>query len=83
MEGLGFDVVYCSVLERAIKTGMNILEGLDQMHVPMLKHWRLNERHYGSLQVPCLGLKQSSTMPSPLSTPRSCLARRGMGCGGV
>ena len=50
-EGFEFDVVYTSVLKRAIKTGMNVLEGLDQMHVPMKKDWRLNERHYGMLQV--------------------------------
>lgn len=52
-----FDVAYTSVLKRAIKTWNNIAEVTDQHHVPISKHWRLNERHYGALQ----GLNKSET----------------------
>ena len=44
-----FDKVYTSVLKRAIKTTNIVLEELDQMYIPVIKHWRLNERHYGGL----------------------------------
>ncbi|MSQ24403.1 MAG: 2,3-diphosphoglycerate-dependent phosphoglycerate mutase [Chloroflexi bacterium] len=45
-----FDVAYTSVLSRAIKTLWIILEAMDLMWIPVHKHWRLNERHYGALQ---------------------------------
>lgn len=45
-----FDVIFTSVLKRAIRTAWIILERLDQMWLPIEKHWRLNERHYGALQ---------------------------------
>lgn len=45
-----FDIAYTSVLKRAIKTCQYILEESDQLWVPIEKHWRLNERHYGALQ---------------------------------
>lgn len=37
-------------LKRKIKTCQYILEESNQLWVPMEKHWRLNERHYGALQ---------------------------------
>ena len=49
--GYTFDVVYTSMLERATKTSDLILEEMglsDQVEVN--KHWKINERHYGSLQ---------------------------------
>src|SRR5436190_498942 len=49
-EGLRFDLAFTSVLKRAIRTLWITLEGLDQMWLPVEKHWRLNERHYGDLQ---------------------------------
>lgn len=49
-ENLEFDVVYTSVLKRAIKTAWNILEDNDAMHTPVIQDWRLNERMYGELQ---------------------------------
>jgi 2,3-bisphosphoglycerate-dependent phosphoglycerate mutase len=52
-----FDVCYTSVLKRAIKTWNNIAEVIDHHHIPVNKHWRLNERHYGALQ----GLDKSET----------------------
>jgi 2,3-bisphosphoglycerate-dependent phosphoglycerate mutase len=56
-EGYGFDVMYTSVLKRAIRTGYIALEMLDQMWIPVVKDWRLNERHYGALA----GLNKAET----------------------
>lgn len=47
--GYTFDICYTSVLKRAIKTNDIILNELDLMYIPVIKHWRLNERHYGGL----------------------------------
>lgn len=47
---LQFDIVYTSVLKRAIKTMNLVLDQLDQHWLPVIKSWRLNERHYGELQ---------------------------------
>ena len=56
-KGYGFDIAYTSLLKRAIKTLNGTLEELDQLWLPVEKHWRLNERHYGALQ----GLNKSET----------------------
>ena len=48
--GLDFDIAYTSLLGRAIKTLWLALEEMDRMWLPVIKHWRLNERHYGQLQ---------------------------------
>lgn len=48
--GLSFDVVYTSVLKRAIRTAWIMMDDLDRMFVPVIRSWRLNERHYGALQ---------------------------------
>jgi len=48
-EGLQFDVCFTSFLKRAIKTCSFALEHSDQLHVPVVKSWRLNERMYGGL----------------------------------
>lgn len=45
-----FDVVFTSVLKRANHTMNIILEEIDQMWLPIVKAWQLNERHYGALQ---------------------------------
>lgn len=55
--GLEFDKAYTSVLKRAIKTLNIILEESDQLWLPTVKSWRLNERHYGALQ----GLNKAET----------------------
>ncbi|MGV7648682.1 2,3-bisphosphoglycerate-dependent phosphoglycerate mutase, partial [Mycobacterium kansasii] len=47
--GIEFDIAYTSVLKRAIKTTNLALEYSDQLWVPVVKSWRLNERHYGGL----------------------------------
>lgn len=56
-EGFEFDVVYTSVLKRAIRTMWLALDELDQMWLPVVRDWRLNERHYGALQ----GLNKAET----------------------
>merc|ERR1711920_755203 len=48
-DGLVFDVCYTSVLKRAIKTCLLALESAEQLHLPVHKTWRLNERMYGGL----------------------------------
>eukprot|EP00980_Cylindrotheca_fusiformis_P031553 scaffold26550_cov122-Cylindrotheca_fusiformis.AAC.6 len=47
--GFEFDVVYTSWLTRAIQTAYYTLEELDQVWLPIVKSWRLNERMYGDL----------------------------------
>jgi 2,3-bisphosphoglycerate-dependent phosphoglycerate mutase len=49
-EGFEFDVAFTSLQSRAIKTLWLVLEEMDLMWLPVAKHWRLNERHYGALQ---------------------------------
>ena len=49
-EGYEFDVAYTSVLKRAIRTLWLALDEMDRTWLPVLKTWRLNERHYGGLQ---------------------------------
>jgi 2,3-bisphosphoglycerate-dependent phosphoglycerate mutase len=49
-EGFQFDVAYTSVLKRAIRTLYLALDEMDATWLPVVKSWRLNERHYGGLQ---------------------------------
>ena len=56
-EGYVFDVAYTSVLKRAIRTLWAVLDEMDLMWIPVHRHWRLNERHYGALQ----GLNKAET----------------------
>ena len=48
-KGFEFDMAFTSVLNRAILTYNIVAKEIDQMWVPHIKHWRLNERHYGAL----------------------------------
>jgi len=48
-EGIALDRCYASVLTRAIRTADLALAKADQLWIPLTKHWRLNERHYGGL----------------------------------
>jgi len=48
--GYEFDVAYTSVLKRAIWTLWHALDQMDRTWLPVVKDWRLNERHYGALQ---------------------------------
>jgi 2,3-bisphosphoglycerate-dependent phosphoglycerate mutase len=48
--GLLPDVVHTSLLRRAITSGELALNEADRAWVPVKRHWRLNERHYGALQ---------------------------------
>lgn len=49
-EGFEFDLAYTSVLKRAIHTLWYVLDEMDSTWLPVIKDWRLNERHYGALQ---------------------------------
>jgi 2,3-bisphosphoglycerate-dependent phosphoglycerate mutase len=55
--GYEFDIAYTSVLKRAIRTLWLMLDELDRMWIPVVRDWRLNERHYGALQ----GLDKAET----------------------
>jgi 2,3-bisphosphoglycerate-dependent phosphoglycerate mutase len=48
--GLLPDVVHTSLLTRAIKTSQLALEACGRLWIPVVRSWRLNERHYGALQ---------------------------------
>lgn len=56
-EGYDFDVCYTSYLKRAIHTLNHVLDEMDRAWLPVIKTWKLNERHYGALQ----GLNKSET----------------------
>ena len=51
------DVVYTSLLRRAIRTADIALDAADRLWIPVIRDWRLNERHYGALQ----GLNKADT----------------------
>jgi 2,3-bisphosphoglycerate-dependent phosphoglycerate mutase len=55
--GFSFDLVFTSVLKRAIRTAWMVLDEMDLMWIPIQLDWRLNERHYGALQ----GLNKAQT----------------------
>lgn len=48
--GFKFRMAYTSYLNRAIKTLWLSLEEMDMLWIPVVKTWRLNEKHYGTLQ---------------------------------
>lgn len=56
-EGFKPEICFTSYLKRAVKTLNNILDAMDMDYLPVEKSWRLNEKHYGSLQ----GLNKSQT----------------------
>lgn len=51
------DVLYTSLLRRAITTAHLALDSADRLWIPVRRSWRLNERHYGALQ----GLDKAET----------------------
>ena len=56
-EGLRFEVVHTSMLLRSIRTAEIALAEMGLAWLPVMRHWRLNERHYGALQ----GLNKQQT----------------------
>jgi len=56
-EGFEFDFCYTSYLKRAIHTLDIVLDEMDYEWLPVIKSWKLNERHYGALQ----GLNKAET----------------------
>lgn len=55
--GFEFDIAYTSVLTRAVRTLWIALQEMEQVWIPVVNSWRLNERHYGALQ----GLNKAET----------------------
>ena len=55
--GIDFDLCYTSYLKRAIHTLQFVLQQMDRDWLPVVKDWKLNERHYGALQ----GLNKAET----------------------
>lgn len=55
--GVAFDRVHTSVLTRAIRTATIAMEAMQEAWLPIVKEWRLNERHYGALT----GLNKAET----------------------
>jgi 2,3-bisphosphoglycerate-dependent phosphoglycerate mutase len=56
-EGYDFDLTFTSYLKRAILTLDIALDVMERLWLPVVKDWRLNEKHYGTLQ----GLNKSET----------------------
>ena len=56
-EGYDFDICFTSYLKRAIHTLNIALDEMDRAWLPVIKSWKLNERHYGALQ----GLNKAET----------------------
>src|SRR5689334_25440779 len=56
-DGLLPDVLYTSLLRRAITTANLALDKADRLWIPVHRDWRLDERHYGALQ----GLNKAET----------------------
>ncbi len=56
-KGYVFDIAFTSVLKRAIRTLWIVLDEMDLMWIPVVRDWRMNERHYGALQ----GLNKAQT----------------------
>ena len=56
-EGYDFDICYTSILKRAIHTLNHVLDEMDRAWLPVIKSYKLNERHYGALQ----GLNKAET----------------------
>ena len=56
-EGFSFDICFTSYLKRAIHTANHVLAELDEEWIPVIKSYKLNERHYGALQ----GLNKAET----------------------
>lgn len=56
-QGVLPDVLYTSLLRRAITTANLALDAADRHWIPVVRDWRLNERHYGALQ----GLDKAAT----------------------
>ncbi|WP_279103833.1 phosphoglyceromutase [Gordonia paraffinivorans] len=52
------DILYTSLLRRAISTAQIALDTADRHWIPVKRDWRLNERHYGALQ----GLNKADTL---------------------
>ena len=79
-KGYVFNKAYTSYLKRAVKTLNCVLDRMDQDWIPVEKSWRLNEKHYGSLQGrdrPKVWRRASLDLASQLRySPASPIGRR-------
>jgi 2,3-bisphosphoglycerate-dependent phosphoglycerate mutase len=64
--GFSFDLAFTSVLTRAMRTLWIALDKMNELYTPVVRHWRLNERHYGALQ----GLNKAETAAEHGIDPR-------------
>jgi len=89
-EGYEFDLAYTSVLKRATRTLWHCLDEMDRTYLPVVHSWRLNERHYGSLQglnktdmakqygdAQVLQWRRSYDVPPPALEPTDSRSERG------
>jgi 2,3-bisphosphoglycerate-dependent phosphoglycerate mutase len=60
-EGYSINAAYTSLLKRAIRTLWIVQDEMDFMWIPVHRSWRLNERHYGALQI----WRRSYDIPPP------------------
>jgi 2,3-bisphosphoglycerate-dependent phosphoglycerate mutase len=89
-EGVAVDLAHTSVLTRAVRTLDLALEEMGRLWVPVIRHWRLNERHYGALtgldkaetkaeygEAQFLAWRRSYDIPPPPMPPDHPLQVRG------
>lgn len=62
-EGVTPEILHTSVLVRAIATANIALDAMERSWLPVRRHWRLNERHYGALQG--LNKKETAELHGP------------------
>ncbi len=63
VDNLTIDVVHTSLLTRAVRTAEIVLGTIGRSYIPVQRHWRLNERHYGALQG--LDKKETTAVHGP------------------
>jgi len=80
-EGLTFDRAFTSELQRAQETLAIVLHASEQHSVPTMRHWRLNERHYGRLQgrskhdcIRDFGMEQVRVWRNSYDVPPPCVS---------
>jgi bisphosphoglycerate-dependent phosphoglycerate mutase family 1 len=71
-QGYNFDIVFTSLLKRAIRTLWILLNEMDLMWIPVQRDWRLNERHYGALLPSSRNIHPTTTL-SPIDAALSCI----------
>ena len=70
------DIVFTSLLRRAINTANIALDAADRLWIPVQRDWRLNERHYGAVLTPPRRPRSTRTTSTPRTTTRATPAIR-------